>query len=80
MPGRKPRFPKLFPRKTLQVAAGEEIPLDDLRARPVTAATLDEATTRIMDAITVLVAELRDVTAPAHRYDPRSDLRSGERR
>jgi hypothetical protein len=42
--------------------------------------TLDEATTRIMDAITVLVAELRDVTAPAHRYDPRSDLRSGERR
>jgi 1-acyl-sn-glycerol-3-phosphate acyltransferase len=80
LPGRKPRFPKLFPRKTLQVAAGEEIPLDDLRARPVTAATLDEATTRIMDAITVLVAELRDVTAPAHRYDPRSDLRSGERR
>jgi 1-acyl-sn-glycerol-3-phosphate acyltransferase len=80
LPGRTPRFPKLLPRKTLRVAAGAEIPLDDLRAQPVTAATLDEATTRIMDAITVLVAELRELTPPAHRYDPRSDLTSGEPR
>jgi 1-acyl-sn-glycerol-3-phosphate acyltransferase len=78
MPGRKPRFPKLFPRKTLRVATGDPIPLDDLRAQSVTAATLDEATTRIMDAITVLVAELRHAVPPAHRYDPRSDLTSGE--
>jgi len=78
MPGRKPRFPKLFPRKTLHVAAGEEVLLDDLRSRPVTAATLDEATTRIMDAITVLVAELRDVAPPSYRYDPRSDQTSGD--
>jgi 1-acyl-sn-glycerol-3-phosphate acyltransferase len=77
MPGRKPRFPKLFPRKTLRVATGDPIPLDDLRAQPVTAATLDEATTRIMDAITVLVAELRHAVPPVHRYDPRSDLTSG---
>lgn len=78
MPGRKPRFPKFFPRKTLRVAAGEEIPLDDLRAQPVTAATLDEATTRIMDAITVLVAEVRDAVPPSHRYDPRGDQTSGD--
>jgi 1-acyl-sn-glycerol-3-phosphate acyltransferase len=78
MPGRKPRFPKLFPRKTLHVAAGEEVLLDDLRSQPVTAATLDEATTRIMDAITVLVAELRDVAPPSYRYDPRSDQTSGD--
>jgi 1-acyl-sn-glycerol-3-phosphate acyltransferase len=78
MPGRKPRFPKLFPRKTLRVATGDPVPLDDLRAQPVTAATLDEATTRIMDAITVLVAELRHAVPPVHRYDPRSDLTSGE--
>jgi 1-acyl-sn-glycerol-3-phosphate acyltransferase len=77
MPGRKPRFPKLFPRKTLRVATGDPIPLDDLRAQPVSAATLDEATTRIMDAITVLVAELRHAVPPVHRYDPRSDLTSG---
>jgi 1-acyl-sn-glycerol-3-phosphate acyltransferase len=78
MPGRKPRFPKLLPRKTLYVAAGEEVLLDDLRSQPVTAATLDEATTRIMDAITVLVAELRDAVPPSYRYDPRSDQTSGD--
>jgi 1-acyl-sn-glycerol-3-phosphate acyltransferase len=70
MPGRKPSFPRLLPRKTLRFTAGEEISLDDLRGKPVTAATLDEATTRMMDAITVLVAELRQATPPARRYDP----------
>jgi 1-acyl-sn-glycerol-3-phosphate acyltransferase len=79
MPGRKPRFPKLFPRKTLRLATGDPIPLDDLRAQPVSPVTLDEATTRIMDAITVLVAELRHEVPPEHRYDPRSDLTSGDR-
>ena len=78
MPGRKPRFPKLLPRKTLQVSAGDPIQLDDLRSRPVSAATLDEATTRIMDAITVLVAELRRIPPPAHRYDPRTDMTTGD--
>ena len=78
MPGRKPRFPKLFPRKTLRVTAGDPVPLDDLRSRPVTVATLDEATTRIMDAIAVLVAELRQATPPVQRYDPRNEITSGE--
>ena len=75
MPGRKPRFPKLLPRKTLRVAAGDPVPLDDLRSGPITAATLDEATTRAMDAITVLVAEMREAT---QRYDPRTDMTTGE--
>ncbi len=78
MPGRTPRFPKLFPRKTLRIAVGDPVSLDDLREKPVTVATLDEATTRIMDAITVLVAELREATPPAHRYDPDSET-TGER-
>ena len=78
MPGRTPRIPKLFPRKTLRIAAGDPIFLDDLLQKPLTAATLDEATTRIMDAITVLVAELRETTPPAHRYDPDSET-TGER-
>jgi 1-acyl-sn-glycerol-3-phosphate acyltransferase len=78
MPGRKPRFPKLFPRKTLHVTAGDPIPLDDLRTEPVNAATLDEATTRIMDAITVLVAELREAKPPVQRYDPRSEMTIGD--
>jgi 1-acyl-sn-glycerol-3-phosphate acyltransferase len=70
MPGRTPGFLKLFPRKTLRIAAGDLVLLDDLLQKPVTAATLDEATTRIMDAITVLVAELREATPPVHRYEP----------
>jgi 1-acyl-sn-glycerol-3-phosphate acyltransferase len=78
MPGRNPRFPKLFPRKTLRVVAGDPVSLDDLRTKPVTAATLDEATTRIMDAITILVAELREAEPPAQRYDPRNDMRTGD--
>ncbi len=78
MPGRTPRFPKLFPRKTLRIAAGDPVSLDDLLQKPATAATLDEATTRIMNAITFLVAELRGATAPAHRYDPDIET-SGER-
>jgi 1-acyl-sn-glycerol-3-phosphate acyltransferase len=80
MPGREPRFPKLFPRKTLRVVAGDPVPLDDLRSKPVTVTTLDEATTRIMDAITVLVAELRQATPPAQRYDPRNEITSGEQK
>jgi 1-acyl-sn-glycerol-3-phosphate acyltransferase len=78
MPGLEPRFPKLFPRKTLRVAAGDAVPLDDLRSEPVTAATLDEATTRILDAITSLVAELREETPPAHRYDPQTEMTTGD--
>jgi 1-acyl-sn-glycerol-3-phosphate acyltransferase len=78
MPGRTPRFPKLLPRKTLRIAVGNPVPLDDLREKSVTVATLDEATTRIMDAITVLVAELRAATPPAHRHDPDSET-TGER-
>jgi 1-acyl-sn-glycerol-3-phosphate acyltransferase len=78
MPGRTPRFPRLFPRKTMRIAAGDPVSLDDLLQKPVTVATLDEATTRIMDAITVLVAELREATPPAHRHDPDSES-TGER-
>jgi 1-acyl-sn-glycerol-3-phosphate acyltransferase len=78
MPGRKPRFPKLFPRKTLAVAAGDPVPLDDLRTRPVSATTLDEATTRIMDAITLLVAAFRGAAPPVDRYDPESEVTTGD--
>ena len=78
MPGRKPSFPRLFPRKTLRVAAGDPVQLDDLREKPATLATLDQATTRIMDAVAVLVAELRAATPPAHRYDPDWEKTAGD--
>jgi 1-acyl-sn-glycerol-3-phosphate acyltransferase len=76
MYGGELRFPKLLPRKTLRFKAGDPVDLDDLRDQPVAVAVLIEATERIMDAITSLVADLRGEPAPAVRYDPRAE---GER-
>jgi 1-acyl-sn-glycerol-3-phosphate acyltransferase len=70
MPGKKPVFPKFFPRKTLMAKAGDPVPLDDLRGQPITPAVMKEATSRIMNAITGLVADLRGEEPPAVRYDP----------
>ena len=71
--GTKIGFPKLLPRKTLRLKVGDPVELDDLRAKPVTSAVLTEATDRIMDEITSLVADLRG-GIPPERYDPRARL------
>lgn len=63
--------PRLFPRKTMVVKAGDPVDLDDLRSEKLTPAVLREATSRIMDAITALLAEIRDEEPPAERFDPR---------
>ncbi len=69
LPGKKLTWPRLFPRKTMRLLAGHPVPLDDLRARPLDEQVLDEATDRILDAITALVAELRQETPPPGRWD-----------
>jgi len=71
MHGKKIHFPKLLPRKTLRVMAGDPVPLDDLRGAPVTAAVLAEATDRMLAAVTALVAELRAEPPPPKPYDSR---------
>src|SRR5215213_9769701 len=71
--GTKIGFPKLLPRKTLCLKVGDPVELDDLRGKPVTSAVLTEATDRIMDEITSLVADLRG-GIPPERYDPRARL------
>ena len=67
-------------------AAAQDLPADRRRPgaarRPArgsrsTAAVLDEATERIMAAVTALVAELRGEPPPAVPFDPRSDRRRG---
>ena len=67
--------PDLLPRKTIKVKAGDPVPLDDLQARvqgtQPSHDLLEEATDRIMAAVTALVAELRGEEAPAERFDPR---------
>ena len=63
-------FPKILPRKTLRMLVGDPVPLDDLRALPLTAAVLDEATTRMMDALVALVAQLRGGRAARRAPQP----------
>ncbi|MBF6671429.1 1-acyl-sn-glycerol-3-phosphate acyltransferase [Glutamicibacter sp. FBE19] len=68
-----PRYSKkmyLFPRKHVTVSVGAPVNLDDLREGPRTRTVLQEATNRIMDAITGLQAELREEEPPAKRWDP----------
>jgi 1-acyl-sn-glycerol-3-phosphate acyltransferase len=63
--------PHLFPRAQITMKVGDPVPLDDLREQRRTTATINEATRRIMAALTEIVAELRHETAPAERFDPR---------
>jgi 1-acyl-sn-glycerol-3-phosphate acyltransferase len=60
----------LFPRKTIHVRVGDPVGLDDLREQPLTPKVLREATDRIMAAITALLEEIRDESAPTARFDP----------
>jgi len=53
-----------FPRKTMHVWAGPAVDLDDLRDQPMTASVLREATARIMNAITAILAEQRNEEPP----------------
>jgi 1-acyl-sn-glycerol-3-phosphate acyltransferase len=64
--------PRLFPRSTMQMRVGLPVDLDDLRGREVDAQVLYEATDRILDAITALLAEIRGERPPAVRHDPRA--------
>lgn len=65
----------LFPRKTIHVLAGPAVDLDDLRAEPITETVLQEATTRIIDDITALEAELRGETPPPGRWSMKASER-----
>ena len=62
----------LVPRKTMRMLAGSPVDLSDLYDRPIDAATLHEATDRIMDAITGQLESIRGEQAPATRFDSRT--------
>ncbi|MFS3128900.1 lysophospholipid acyltransferase family protein [Nocardioides sp. Bht2] len=64
--------PSLFPRKLVTYQVGDPIQLDDLRAKPISPEVIHQATDRIMDAITELLAGLRGEEPPAVRFDPRA--------
>jgi 1-acyl-sn-glycerol-3-phosphate acyltransferase len=70
MYGKHAGVPRLLPRKTLRLVAGDPVALDDLRAQPVTSAALNRATERMMAAITALVEEARGERRPAAAVPP----------
>ncbi|MDT8912198.1 lysophospholipid acyltransferase family protein [Amycolatopsis sp. PS_44_ISF1] len=60
-------FPRGIPRKTVDLVAGPPVDLSDLRDAKLTRVVLDEATARIMAAITELLAGIRGEQPPANR-------------
>ncbi len=59
---------RILPRKTMKILVGPPIDLSDLRNRPLDADTLHLATNRLMDALTGLLAQIRQETPPEERY------------
>jgi len=64
------RLPRLRPRAHIRVRAGAPVDLSDLYGRTDPAA-VREATDRVMDAVTAIVAELRGESPPPTPLDPR---------
>lgn len=61
--------PLLVPRKRITISVGEPIELSDLAGQPHSVAVINEATDRIMAAITEQLEQIRGEQAPAERYD-----------
>ncbi|WP_435744452.1 lysophospholipid acyltransferase family protein [Microbacterium sp. PMB16] len=69
--GRYQKGLSLWPlRKTVRVLIGDPVDVSDLRGRAGEQAAMNEATTRLMNAITELLEQLRDEKAPAERWNP----------
>jgi 1-acyl-sn-glycerol-3-phosphate acyltransferase len=64
--------PDLFPRKLITMKVGDPVDLADLAGKERDTAAVNEATDRIMAAITDLVEEVRGETAPELRFNPRT--------
>ncbi|WP_341957274.1 lysophospholipid acyltransferase family protein [Microbacterium sp. LWH13-1.2] len=69
--GRYQKGLSLWPlRKPVDVLIGDPVDVSDLRGRAGEASALNEATNRLMNAITALLEDLRDEKAPAERWNP----------
>ena len=60
----------LFPRKTVDIVFGKPVDLSEFAGRPRDSRVLAEATALLMSAITALVEDLRNETAPRQRWNP----------
>lgn len=70
MPGKKPTWPRLWPRKTMIMRAGAPIDLSDL-GDPDDPAAVTKASARIMAALTAMLADIRGEEPPEMVYDIR---------
>lgn len=59
-----------FPRHTIDVKVGDPVDLSEFVDKPLDNKTLTAATTKVMDAITALLEDLRGEKAPATRWNP----------
>jgi 1-acyl-sn-glycerol-3-phosphate acyltransferase len=62
--------PRLWPRKTVRMAAGPPVDLSAYAGQRLSASTLRAATADIMADITALLAKVRQQTPPAEVWDP----------
>jgi len=69
--------PHLFPRKTIQMAAGPPVDLSAYAGQRLSASTLRAATAAIMADVTALLAKVRQETPPAVPWDPAAGGRVG---
>ena len=74
MPGKKPVWPRFRPRRTVSFRAGAPVMLDDLLGS-TDPEDVRKAGARMMEAITALVAEIRQQPAPDGVYDIRVGAR-----
>lgn len=60
---------RVFPRKTLHVRVGDPLDLSDFESKPLTEELLNAATTRLMDALTAMMSEVRGELPSTPRID-----------
>lgn len=67
-----PRYGKIsvFPRKSITVKFGDPVDLSEFAGRAADPKVLNAATAKLMTAITGLLADLRNETAPLEVWDP----------
>jgi len=70
----------LLPRTTVSFRVGPPVDLDAFRGREPTAKVLEQATEKVMRAITTELEVLRGQAAPPQRHDPRGARPGGENR
>ena len=66
------KVPRLLPRHTSYVSAGPPVDLSRFEGRELTPEVVREATEAILDAITDLLADIRQQQPPPTRWDPRT--------